>query len=353
MTTAPLAGAAVLFLTDSLTQLLRPGFSDLAPRGAATALIGGPLLLFLLPRVHGRAVPTSTSNGTARHLSRRALALLLLGVAFLVVFLAVLLVGQTDGGWQIAVGSLLSDLLPFRLPRIVVAAGTGAMLGAAGFVMQRVTGNPLASPEVLGVSSGAGAGLTVTLFVFAFPSPLIMIAGMSLGAFVSFLAMIAFARRAGLSADVLLLSGVAISAFCLAIISVVLSQGDMRSYILLTWISGSTNRAGTFEAWTAIISLAVPTAPLFLMTRWFAILPLGARQARSGGLRVTSTRLLLAALAAAMTAISSFLIRQLSLTGQIAPHLSRLRLSPKPRPSARSHADRRRSAHTVDQGYIP
>jgi iron complex transport system permease protein len=98
----------------------------------------------------------------------------------------------------------------------------------------------------------------------------------------------------------------------------------MRSYILLTWISGSTNRAGTFEAWTAIISLAVPTAPLFLMTRWFAILPLGAGQARSGGLRVTSTRLLLAALAAAMTAISSFLIRQLSLTGQIAPHLSRL-----------------------------
>ncbi len=324
MTTAPLAGAAVLFLTDCLTQLLGPGFSDLAPTGAATALIGGPLLLFLLPRVHGQAVPTSTSNGTARHLSRRALALLLLGVAFLVVFLAVLVGGPTDGGWQIAVGSLLSDLLPFRLPRIVVAAGTGAMLGAAGFVMQRVTGNPLASPEVLGVSSGAGAGLTVTLFVFAFPSPAIMIAGMSLGALVSFLVLIAIARRAGLSADVLLLSGVAISAFCLAIISVVLSQGDMRSYILLTWISGSTNRAGTFEAWTAIISLAVLTAPLVLMTRWFAILPLGAGLARSVGLRVTSTRLLLAALAAAMTAISSFLIGPLSLTGLIAPHLSRL-----------------------------
>jgi len=43
------------------------------------------------------------------------------------------------------------------------------MLGAAGFIMQRVTGNPLASPEVLGVSSGAGAALTVTLFIFAFP----------------------------------------------------------------------------------------------------------------------------------------------------------------------------------------
>ncbi|WP_431322867.1 hypothetical protein [Rhizobium sp. YTU87027] len=49
----------------------------------------------------------------------------------------------------------------------------------------------------------------------------------------------------------------------------VLSQKDMRSYILMTWMSASTNRAGTVEAGTAIISLIVPTAPLFLMTRWF------------------------------------------------------------------------------------
>jgi len=104
----------------------------------------------------------------------------------------------------------------------------------------------------------------------------------------------------------------------------VLAQGDMRSYILLTWISGSTNRAGTLEAWTAILSLTILTAPLFLMTRWFAILPLGEGLARSVGLRVTSTRLLLAAFAALMSAISSFLIGPLSLTGLIAPHLSRL-----------------------------
>lgn len=87
--------------------------------------------------------------------------------------------------------------------------------------------------------------------------------------------MIAIAWRSGLSAQTLLLAGVAISAFCFAVIGMVLAQGDMRSYILMTWISGSTNRAGTLEAWTAIISLIVLTAPLFLMTRWFAILPLG------------------------------------------------------------------------------
>jgi iron complex transport system permease protein len=237
---------------------------------------------------------------------------------------AVLAVGPTDDGWKIAVGSLLSDLLPFRLPRIAVAAGAGAMLGAAGFIIQRVTGNPLASPEVLGVSSGTGAGLTVTLFIFAFPSPPIMIAGMALGALASFLAMVVIARRAGMSPEALLLAGVAISAFCLAIIGMVLAQGDMRSYILLTWLSGSTNRAGALEAWTAIISVSILTAPLFLMTRWLTILPLGTGLARSVGISVTPTGLLLAALASLMTAIASFLIGPLSLAGLIAPHLSRL-----------------------------
>lgn len=324
MTTAPLTGAAILLLTDCLTQLLGPGFSDLAPTGAATALIGGPLLLFLLPRIHGPSAITAKSPGALRRVSRPALALLLFGALFLAMLAAVLAVGPTDDGWKIAVGSLLSDLLPFRLPRIAVAAGAGAMLGAAGFIIQRVTGNPLASPEVLGVSSGTGAGLTVTLFIFAFPSPPIMIAGMALGALASFLAMVVIARRAGMSPEALLLAGVAISAFCLAIIGMVLAQGDMRSYILLTWLSGSTNRAGALEAWTAIISVSILTAPLFLMTRWLTILPLGTGLARSVGISVTPTGLLLAALASLMTAIASFLIGPLSLAGLIAPHLSRL-----------------------------
>ncbi|MCQ1799722.1 iron chelate uptake ABC transporter family permease subunit, partial [Neorhizobium galegae] len=122
----------------------------------------------------------------------------------------------------------------------------------------------------------------------------------------------------------LLLAGIAISAFCMAIVSMVLAQGDMRSYILLTWMSGSTNRAGAFEAWTAMITLVVLTAPLFLMIRWLTILPLGTSLSRGVGLRVLPSRLVLAILAALMTAISSFLVGPLSLTGLIAPHLARL-----------------------------
>ncbi len=324
MIAAPLTGAALLFLTDCLTQILGPGFTDLAPTGAATALLGGPLLLFLLPRVHSASAVAAQSTQALRRLSKPITALAMLSAAILLLFALFLTLGPAADGWHMATGVLFTDLLPFRLPRTIVAAGAGGMLAAAGFIMQRVTGNPIASPEVLGITSGAGAGLTVALFLFGFPSPVIMLLAMALGALAAFGAMIAISARAQFSPERMLLAGVGIGAFAMAIVTMVLAQGDMRGYILLTWLSGSTNRAGAFEAWTAMISLIVPVTPLPFLGRWLTMLPLGGNSSRSLGLRVDASRLVLAVLAALMTAIASFLVGPLSLTGLIAPHLARL-----------------------------
>ncbi|MBB2673019.1 UNVERIFIED_ORG: iron complex transport system permease protein [Rhizobium esperanzae] len=324
MVAAPLTGAGLLFLTDCLIHILGPGFTDLAPTGAATALLGGPLLLFLLPRVHSFSTIAAHPAGRLKRLTKPLQAIALLIVALALLFAGVLTLGPAEDGWHVATGALLSDLLPFRLPRTIVAAGAGAMLAAAGFIMQRMTANPIASPDVLGVSGGAGAGLTIALFLFGFPSPVIMLLAMALGALAAFLAMIAISARAQFSPERMLLAGVGIGAFAMAIVTMVLAQGDMRGYILLTWLSGSTNRAGTFEAWMAVISLVVLTAPLPFLSRWLTILPLGAGLGRAVGLPVGASRLVLAILAALMTAIASFLVGPLSLTGLIAPHLARL-----------------------------
>lgn len=324
MIAAPLTGAALLFLTDCLTQILGPGFTDLAPTGAATALLGGPLLLFLLPRVHSASAVAAQSTQALRRLSKPITALAMLSAAILLLFALFLTLGPAADGWHMATGVLFTDLLPFRLPRTIVAAGAGGMLAAAGFIMQRVTGNPIASPEVLGITSGAGAGLTVALFLFGFPSPVIMLLAMALGALAAFGAMIAISARAQFSPERMLLAGVGIGAFAMAIVTMVLAQGDMRGYILLTWLSGSTNRAGDFEAWTAMISLVLLVTPLPFLGRWLTMLPLGGNSSRSLGLPVGASRLVLAVLAALMTAIASFLVGPLSLTGLIAPHLARL-----------------------------
>jgi len=212
MIAAPLTGAALLFLTDCLTQILGPGFTDLAPTGAATALLGGPLLLFLLPRVHSVSAVAAQSTQALRRLSKPITALAMLSAAILLLFALFLTLGPSDDGWHMATGVLFTDLLPFRLPRTLVAASAGGMLAAAGFIMQRVTGNPIASPEVLGISSGAGAGLTVALFLFGFPSPVIMLLAMALGALAAFGAMIAISARAQFSPERMLLAGVGIGA---------------------------------------------------------------------------------------------------------------------------------------------
>jgi iron complex transport system permease protein len=122
----------------------------------------------------------------------------------------------------------------------------------------------------------------------------------------------------------MLLAGIAISAFSMASVTMVLAQGDMRGYILLNWLSGSTSRAGAFEAWIAVVSVVAFAAPLVLLGRWLEVLTLGSASAGSLGLSVGSSRLLLATIAATMTAIASFLVGPLTLTGLIAPHLARL-----------------------------
>ncbi len=324
MIAAPLTGAGLLFLTDCITQLLGPGFTDLAPAGAATAFLGGPLLLYLLPRIHSFSAVAPQSPSAFRHIRKPSAGLLVLLVALTGVIALALMVAPSDDGWHIASGALFADLLPFRLPRTAAAGGAGAMLAAAGFIMQRVTGNPIASPEVLGVSAGGGAGLTVALFIFGFPSPTVMLTAMALGAFTSLLIIIAIAARAQYAPERMLLAGIAISAFSMAVVTMVLAQGDMRGYTLLTWLSGSTNRAGPFEAWIAVAALAVLAAPLPCLSRWLTILPLGGSAARAFGLSASISRLVLATIAALMTAIASYLVGPLSLTGLMAPHLARL-----------------------------
>jgi iron complex transport system permease protein len=324
--TAPLMGALVLSLTDSLVQLAGSNGRDLAPTGAATALLGGPLLLWLLPKVHAVDRLRHAAAAAAVHfarLRRPVVALGLLALATLALAVAALAIGRTGEGWHIATGELFMELLPFRGPRLVAAGSAGAMLAAAGLILQRMTGNPMASPEVLGVSAGGGVGLAALLIAGAAVGPMLVL-GMGAGALAVLVLMLTVAARSGFGPERLLLAGLACGALCMAIISTVLSSGGMTAYMLLVWMSGSTNRVGPFEAWTAAIALAVLVAPLFLLTRWMTVLPLGGRASRGLGIPVRGTRLTLAVLAALLTAMASFVVGPLSLIGLMAPHLARM-----------------------------
>ncbi|GLS31268.1 iron complex transport system permease protein [Mesorhizobium albiziae] len=322
---APIIGAILLWLTDGLVQLAAGQGGQRVPTGAATALLGGPLLLWLLPRLRMFEWPSlSTSAATIQRAKAPPFVLILSAVGVLAAAACALIVGRGPDGWSVATGSLLADLWGLRAPRVGVAAVAGAMLGAAGVVIQRMTGNPLASPEVLGVGGGAGAGLTAVI-IFDITAGLgWQLFGSAIGASLALVAILATGARGNFGPERLLLAGVAMSALCSAMLTAVISLGNAQSYVLLRWLSGSTSDATMLQVWTALVLLCASCLPLLFLSRWLDILPLGSTAARSLGMPLRAARLVLVLLTAIITACATMFIGPLSFIGLIAPHVARL-----------------------------
>ncbi|MFP5513177.1 MAG: Fe(3+)-hydroxamate ABC transporter permease FhuB [Alphaproteobacteria bacterium] len=322
---APLIGAVLLWVTDGMVQLLAGANGERVPTGAATALLGGPLLLWLLPRLRMFEWPSLNNRpAPSRRSPRPRLLIGLIALLGLAAMALALTVGYGPDGWSVASGPLLDRLLAWRGPRVAVAAAAGAMLAAAGMLLQRITANPLASPEILGVGTGSGVGLTAALFLVAAPGIGIQIAASAAGAVLVLAAMLALSLRAGFGPERLLLAGIAMSALCSAVLTAVIATGTPQAFTLLRWLSGSTNDAGPADAWFCAGAAVLLLAALPLASRWLEILPLGDVTARSVGLPVQRCRILLVLFAGLLTAAAALFVGPLSFVGLIAPHLARL-----------------------------
>jgi iron complex transport system permease protein len=314
---APAIGAILLWLTDGIVQLV--GSGETIPTGAATAFLGAPLLLWLLPRLALADRPTIVQPPSRRD-PRLALGVLALFAVFAIV--AALVLGRDMDGWRIATGQAFADLLPFRWPRAMAAAAAGAMLAAAGVVLQRMTGNPLAGPEVLGVGAGAGVGLAAVLLTGAASLPLQM-AGAALGALMTVAIILLLAGGGRLGPERMLLAGAGISALCLAALNAVVATGSRDAFAILGWIAGATDSVGPEHAIAACIAAVLFTSPLALTLRWLETLPLGRVPARALGIDVAAARLALTVTAALLTGAAALIAGPLSFVGLVAPHAVR------------------------------
>lgn len=322
---APLVGALLLSLADGLILAAAGEAGERIPAGVATALLGGPLLLWLLPRLRLfewpqlAAVPLPPARAARPNLRLAALALLLAAAVA-----AALLAGRTPQGWGLALGSAADALLPWRWPRAALAAASGAMLGVSGAILQRLTANPLAGPEILGVGAGAGLGLAALLAVAAAPGLGAQLAASALGAVAALAAVLLLARRAGFGPDRLLLAGVAVAAFGGAAVSAGIATGGRHALDLLRWLSGATDAATPAQAGVALggAALAVALAPL--LAPGLRLLPLGDAAAAGLGLAVGRWRAASVLAAGALAAAAALFVGPLSFVGLVAPHLARL-----------------------------
>ncbi|MFD2237265.1 Fe(3+)-hydroxamate ABC transporter permease FhuB [Aureimonas populi] len=318
-----LIGALILWLTDGLVQAFSLGDSEIVPTGAATALLGGPMLLWLLPRLRPSLRPAAALAAARRRLPARPV---LLGLGAVVLVLAALALGLGRGGqgWFLATGAMFETVAPWRWPRIVSGAAAGAMLATAGFVMQRVTGNAMASPEVLGVSSGAGVGLAAVLILWPGASRSLELAGALGGSLAALVLVLAIAARNRFGADKLLLAGIAVGSLSGAAVTTVVARGGPEAMQLLNWVSGSTQRLAPSDALSAGVLAILIIAPVPFLSRWLGLLPLGPSVSRALGLGPEMAGGVLVLLAALLSAASTLIVGPLSFVGLMAPHLARL-----------------------------
>lgn len=318
---APLTGAVLLSLVDGLVLTAAGYGAEMFPTGAVTGLIGGPLLLWLLPRLRATPPPAPDAQlpRTARPLRRVAL----IALATVVLLGLLLTLGRTPDGWSLLDRESLALFLPNRLPRLAGAAAAGGLLALAGAALQRLTANPLASPEVLGVSGGAAIGYAGVLFLAAAPSAVALTSGAALGGALSMAVLTGVVLGRDARPERLLLAGVAVSSLAAALLSILMAAGTMKSFAVLAWLSGSASALTGAGAALLVALLALACVAAVLMARWLTILPLGPEVARALGLPLSAATLGVVALAALATGAATVLVGPLSFVGLMAPHLAR------------------------------
>lgn len=321
----PVLGALLLAATDLLLQSVSRFWPMLIPTGAMTALLGAPLLLWLIPRLSFKSGTPKASAGllVARHPApTRLITLLLFGLGLAII--GSLLFGQGMHGWSWPSWLRWQAQLEWRLPRTLAAGAAGVLLALAGTLLQRVSNNPMASPELLGVSGGTFMGVIATaLLLPALPLPIMLLGGL-LGAFACLLLLVLVNRKHGFQPERILLSGIAITALFEPLQAIALANGDMRVQQLLSWMSGSTYYVTPLIASALVVLAVVMLAACLFISRWLDLLPMGPALATALGIRLNRAQLAILLLVAVLTASATLVVGPLSFVGLLAPHMAKL-----------------------------
>ncbi|WOX48421.1 Fe(3+)-hydroxamate ABC transporter permease FhuB [Aeromonas sp. XH] len=321
---APVLGALLLAATDLLLQSLSRFWPVLIPTGAMTALLGAPLLLWLIPRLALKSTPRAAAGLVVARHPAPARFIGLLVIALMLAVIASLLVGQGMHGWSWPSWLRWQAQLEWRLPRTLAAGAAGVLLALAGTLLQRVSNNPMASPELLGVSGGTFMGvIAAALLLPALPLPMMLLGGV-LGAFGCLLLLVLINRKNGFQPERILLSGIAITALFEPLQAIALANGDPRAQQLLSWMSGSTYYVTQPVAMALALLALLMLAACLLVSRWLDLMPMGPAVATALGIRLNRAQLVILLLVAVLTASATMVIGPLSFAGLLAPHLARM-----------------------------
>jgi len=232
----------------------------------------------------------------------------------LVLLVALVLVGLGVGeiplspvqvaGALVGHGDTVSDFVigQLRGPRVFGAILVGASLAVAGGIVQSVVRNPIASPDVIGITSGASAsGLTAIVLFGASGGTLFSV--VLVGALVVSLVIAGLAWRRGITGNRVVLVGIGVAAICLSITGWMLTSGTVtQAGTALLWLSGSLNAVDRNLVGVLAIAFVVLMALALLQSPRLTVLTLGDEVASGLGLRPNRAKVLLLLTAVCLTA---------------------------------------------------
>ncbi|MCZ2721848.1 Fe(3+)-hydroxamate ABC transporter permease FhuB [Marinomonas sp. 15G1-11] len=318
-----LLGASLLMIADGMALFANTLTFDLVPTGLTTALIGAPLLIILI-RHRGNKKPQSQHAFMAlqgsRTLSIRTIILMtgaLLSVIFLGVFTHI-----DNNIYQFHLPNEFA--WPLRWPRLAASLFAGAGMAVAGVMLQRLIHNPLASPDLLGLSAGAVLALILV-------SLLLGIRVSELGPLVAFVGsmsilgtLLLLGKRFHFAPTSLILTGVALTALIETLIQGVLMTGTDDVYDILRWLSGSTYRVTPNQAISLIVGVTLFIVVAVGLQRWLTLLSIGRITAAARGVSVQKSFIILLMISAGLCAFITALVGPIAFVSIVAPHLAGL-----------------------------
>jgi iron complex transport system permease protein len=227
-------------------------------------------------------------------------------------------------------GQIDTVLFDIRLPRVFAAVLVGGGVAAAGAAYQTLFRNPLVSPDILGVSTGAGLGAVLGIFLS------LPVAGIQLLAFAVGLATVGLVYAiASLVRErdpilVLVLAGVVVGSLAGAAISLMKILADPYDQLpaIVFWLLGSLSAIRKGEVWAAAPLVAFGLVPLVALRWRINVLSLGDEEAKALGVEAGRLRLFVVAAATLMTASVVAISGVIGWVGLVIPHIARMAVGP-------------------------
>ncbi|WP_288428000.1 iron ABC transporter permease [uncultured Agrobacterium sp.] len=215
------------------------------------------------------------------------------------------LMGEQVPGASFTVGQL-------RLPRAVLSVLAGLSFGLGGVAFQIMLRNPLASPDIIGISSGASAAAVFAIVVLSMKGPIVSVFAVTAGLGIALL-VYGLSFKNGVAGTRLILVGIGVSAMLESVIAYILSSAPAWTLQeAMRWLTGSVNGAQLSQSVPLFAGLAIFGSLLLAKKRDLDALRLGDDTAAALGIRVSATRIIVIISAVGMIAFAT------AVTGPIA-----------------------------------